>query len=153
MLNTFKKKYLYYLIQFTWGLDMNILGFIGFLFCRFILGWETSKYYKNIIISPKNKTIYSGLSLGIFLFMDKNATESLKQHEYGHSIQNLIFGEFFLLFIGIPSLIRSCYYNFIINKLKLYTKEKYNYYSIWFERDASVLGERVIDDKAWDWLI
>lgn len=149
----FKKKYLYYLIQFTWGLDMNILGAIGYIFCKYIFGWQTQKYYKNIIISPKDKKINSGLSLGIFLFMDKDADEALKQHEYGHSIQNLIFGEFFLLLIGIPSLIRCWYYNLVINKLKLYTKEKYNYYSIWFERDASALGRRAIEDKAWSWII
>lgn len=148
-----KNKKLYYLIQFTWGLNTNILGFIGFIICKFIFNWEITKYYNNIIISPKNKKINAGLSLGIFLFIDKDADEFLKQHEYGHSIQNLIFGEFFLLLIGIPSLIRCWYYNLIINKLKLYTKEKYNYYSIWFERDASTLGKRAIEDKAWDWLI
>ena len=151
MLNMFKNKCLYYLIQFTWGIEANLLGLVAFLFCKFVLNWEVTKYYKNIIVSPRNKEMNSGLSLGIFLFVDKNASDSIKQHEYGHSIQNLIFGVLWIELIAIWSFIRFWYYELMVNKLKL--NINYNYYSIWFERDASALGKRAIKDKAWDWII
>jgi Ca2+/Na+ antiporter len=49
---------------------------------------------------------WGGLCLGPFLFVNKFASNKLKQHEYGHSIQNLIFGPLFLFIVGIPSLCR-----------------------------------------------
>ena len=151
MLNTFKNKYLYYFLQFTWGIEANLLGLIACVFCKYILNWEITKYYKNFIICPKDKQLSSGLSLGIFLFMDKDADETLKQHEYGHSIQNLIFGPLWLELIAIWSFIRYFYYQCIIYHFEL--KGNYNYYSIWFERDASALGKRIVRDKIREWMI
>lgn len=144
------KKYLYYILQFTWGLPANILGVIGVLFCKLILQWDIIKYNKNFIISPKKDNFKSGLSLGIFLFMDKNSSQYFKAHEYGHSIQNIIFGPLFLFVIGLPSFIRCMYFNLIINKIPI---ENNSYYDIWFEKDANSIGQCAVIKKIWKWLI
>ena len=150
MLNIFKRKYLYYILQFTWGIFTNILGLLLFLICKFILRWKCYKFYKNIVIYPTKRKLNAGISLGIFIFADKDS--SLLEHEYGHSIQNLIFGPLFLLVIGIPSFVRSLYFTFVINKLNLRPGVN-GYYNIWFEADASALGRHTLYNKKWDWLI
>ena len=123
---------LYYILQFSWGLLSNIIGGLFFLFCKYILKWQVKKIYNNFLIFPKDHSLKAGMSLGIFIFVDENS--SLIPHEYGHSIQNIFFGPLFLFIIGIPSFIRCTYYN-----LK---KKTEGYYNIWFERQASELGEK-----------
>jgi hypothetical protein len=54
---------------------------------------------------------WGGLCLGPFQFVNKYATNKIKDHEYGHSIQNILFGPLFLFIVGIPSLVRCYLYN------------------------------------------
>ena len=63
---------LFYLIQFTWGLPVNLVGLAVFLCCR---GRRPVRRFCNGIVTllPGNR---GGLSLGVFLFLSvPNAEE------------------------------------------------------------------------------
>lgn len=62
-------------------------------------------------------------------------------HEYGHSIQNIIFGPLFPFVIGIPSALRYWYRE--LNSEKITTP----YDAIWFEGWASKLGKNIEEGK------
>ena len=58
-------------------------------------------------------------------------------HEYGHTIQSIILGPFFLIVIGIPSLIwASAFQN-------LRKRRHMSYYWLYCEKWANVLGDRI----------
>lgn len=133
---------MYYVIQWTWGLIMNIIGFFVFIFAK-ICKWPIKKYRKAIeIICPSNKI--GGVSLGMFI-MRGARQHAVMPHEYGHSIQNLRFGPAFLFVIGIPSFIRCGYRTIFKNK------QFPPYDSIWFEGQATELGKQANENK-WNWL-
>lgn len=139
---------MYYFIHFTWGLLLNLIGLPTFLFCKYILGYQSVRYRKSFeIIIPK---ISSGLSLGIFLFIGEDA-QSLQPHEYGHTIQNLIWGPLKPFVISIPSCARFWYREYLVQ----YKNKKYSdlpdYDAIWFEGQATNFGNRAAAGE-WKWL-
>ena len=104
--------YIYILIQCTWGLPQTFLGFIVLLF-----NIKNKHYfYHGAIITERN--IPSSVSLGMFVFTttnpmkdkrtknkisDEELSKRLLVHEYGYTIQSLIFGPLYLIVMGIPS--------------------------------------------------
>lgn len=89
------------------------------------------------------KTKWGGLSLGLCTLTHKNAHQQIIYHEYGHSLQNAIWGPLFPFVIGIPSAIRYWVFEY---------KDKHNiahnsYYAIWFESQATEWGRHTI--KYW----
>lgn len=104
----------YVLWQITWGLPQSCLGFI--LWCVYLRA--PHRVYHGAVVTYWHKR--TAVSLGMFLFLPRSAyigsassvspseiekSEKLHAHEYGHSIQSLFLGPFYLLFIGIPSLV------------------------------------------------
>lgn len=96
-------KILYYLIQWTWGIVMNLIGLITFIVCK-ILKYPTYKYRNAICIVVPGKN-FGGLELGMF-FIRGERNEEVCPHEYGHGIQNLWWGPLFPFVIAIPSATR-----------------------------------------------
>ena len=93
-------KVLFILIQWTWGLPQNLAG----LFVYFIQkANSTHGKYRNAVVSYWKKR--DSMSLGMFLFIGRGDRERLLKHEYGHSIQSLILGPFYLIVVGIPSIL------------------------------------------------
>lgn len=136
---------LYWIVSLTWGGLMTIVGLLIALWCLlFVKGATLHKNGFSFIIEFGGD--WGGLSLGPVSFcggysgnakydsphISPNFFKHIRRHEFGHSIQNLIFGPFMLFVVGIPSLIRSW----------LYEKEKINtnYDDIWFEYTASKWG-------------
>lgn len=93
------KLLLYYFIQWTWGLPQNLIGLALRLFCR---GKNEPKFHGAAV---RRWGISGSASLGMFLFLDRNASQKTLVHEYGHSVQSLILGPLFLPVIGLPSLL------------------------------------------------
>ena len=138
-----KNKWLYYLLQFTWGLLMNIIG--GLLFAALIIfGKKRPKKFCNcwyIVVGKR----WGGLSMGNFMFVSEASRIHTKYHEAGHSLQNIVWGPLWIFVIGIPSALRYWY-------RKLTPNKKHPHYdSIWFEGQASEWGYRYyqhdIEDK------
>lgn len=106
------KNVIYILIQCTWGLPQTLLGFIVLL-----INIKNKHYfYHGAIITERN--VPSSVSLGMFVFTttnpmkdkrtknkipDEELSKRLLVHEYGHTIQSLIFGPLYLIVMGIPS--------------------------------------------------
>ena len=124
-------KCLYYIASFTWGLIMSFIGLVvfivltafGYKIQRNALGWR-------IEIGSG----WGGFSMGPFALVCKDVDEHLCAHEFGHSIQNCIFGPFMIVFVMIPSIIRYWMYNYQL------IHHQYEY--IWFEQMATMLGLR-----------
>ena len=68
----------------------------------------------------------------------------LMVHEYGHTIQSLIFGPFYLLAVGIPSLVWS-FWPALVKKRE---QERISYFSAYPERWANQLGEKATGDTS-----
>ena len=93
---------LFYLLQLTWGLTVNLAGLHVFLFCRRRF---PSKMFCNAVVTylPGNR---GGLSLGVFIFLstrDIRESSRLCAHEYGHTVQCLFLGPLYWVIVVIPS--------------------------------------------------
>lgn len=134
-----KNPIIYYFLQFTYGIIMNIIGGLLALILL-ITGYKPKKFTNNIYFEFK-KIDWFGFSCGIFVFIGKDCTNFL-WHESGHSIQNVTFGPLFPFIVAIPSVIRFWY-----RELKFYKKgltPKTYYDDIWFEGQATLLGSYII---------
>lgn len=118
---------------------MNIIGLL-FAYLMVGVGAEITNYKQAICIQSKG--FPGGITLGGFIFVGTNSyAESIKPHEYGHTIQNLIWGPLFLFVIGLPSIIRAAYFNYCAE----HKPEKYrtmDYESAWFEAQATKIGTK-----------
>lgn len=142
-MNTYKlstatrwRRIAFYLLQFTWGLPVNLAGLLIFLFC---CGKHFHRErFRNSVVTylPGNR---GGLSLGIFIFLSiQSAQEShhLCIHEYGHTIQSLLLGPLYWPVIMVPSAI---WYHFFAGYRK---KHRIPYDAFYCERWATAWGKR-----------
>ena len=95
---------MFYFLQFTWGLTVNLAGLLVFLCCR---RQFPGKMFRNAVVTglPGNR---GGLSLGIFIFLsvqDTRESGRLCAHEYGHTVQCLFLGPLYWIVVAIPSVI------------------------------------------------
>lgn len=90
------KRILYTLCQCTWGILQTLIGAVVFMI--FI---KRKHYFFNGAVATE-WGLNCGVSLGLFIFVDDE--KELMPHEYGHTIQSLILGPFYLLVIVLPSL-------------------------------------------------
>ena len=152
--------FFYIIVQCTWGILQTVAGFLLFLRYRtcpheFLCGAVHTWWKKS-----------SGISLGLFIFTPeeeaavqetgtlrnreskdsgiKNSEVNrlpayLTVHEYGHTIQSLILGPFYLVVVGVPSVVWA---NF--PACVRWRKERQIPYSwFWVEKWANQLGNRV----------
>ena len=152
------KKLLYTIIQITWGLPQTLLGFL-----LFILNIKEKHFYYNgsIVTIWKNK---SSMSLGLFVFITKEPyfykkvkkrytkeelSDRLLVHEYGHTIQSLMFGPLYLIVMGIPSTL----WGFLPNLAKKRKTKQISYFSFFTEKWANILGEKITGNKSMEDMI
>lgn len=133
------EQFFVYLIQWTWGLPVNMVGGIAYLICTKILKHPHSKFgYANIVYLPWNA---GGLSMGLFIFVrdEKEKEEwlyNVRIHEYGHTWQCLLLGPLYYLIVAIPSVIWcNCF-------AKYREKNNVSYYKLYCEAWANVWGEK-----------
>lgn len=127
-------RFLFYFVQWTWGLPVNLIGLIVYLClykkCR-------HERFNNAFISyiPWKQ---GGLSMGLFIFIADNRSElwtkNTRIHEYGHTIQCLLLGGFYWFVIGIPS---AVWCNFFDGYRK---KNDVSYYRLYCESWANKWG-------------
>ena len=137
------KRFLYLLVQCTWGLGQTIIGLFFFL----IHITKPHKFYRCAIETRWNDK-YAGLSLGPFIFIPKEENEyqgQVRTHEYGHTFQSLMLGPLYAI-VGVISV----GWGSIIFPI-LRSKEKYKdipYTKCFVEYWASWLGEKITGEKA-----
>jgi hypothetical protein len=135
-----KSKKEFYLLSFTWGLLMNVIGFIiaGVLLC---LGYKPKKWGPGIYFNVGKN--WGGVSFGMVFITDSGDHTHTKNHEFGHAIQNCFFGPAMPFVVSIPSAIRYWYWEFKYYRKGLTPPTDYD--SIWFEGDATKLGYEYIE--------
>ena len=141
------KDILFYVVQWTWGLSVNIVGGIAYLICTKILKRPHSKFgYANIVYLPWNA---GGLSMGLFIFVKDRKevnpwTYNTRIHEYGHTWQCLLLGPLYYIVIALPSVI---WCNFFDNYRK---KNNISYYKLYCESWANSWGQKATKMKMVD---
>jgi len=130
------KRSAYTAAQWTWGLPQTLAG------AALYLAHRRDRHFD---YNGARATLWdkgSGVSLGKFIFVprrrDGTADGFLLEHEYGHTLQSLILGPFYLLLVGLPSLIWN---NMPFFKRKRKKSGK-SYYSAPFESTANKLAAR-----------
>lgn len=131
--------FLFYLVQWTWGLPVNIVGSIAFLVCTKIKKRRYQRFgYSYIVYLPWKS---GGLSLGLFIFMkdrhkSKKWTYNTRIHEYGHTWQCLLLGPLYYLVIAVPSMIWcNCFAGYR-------KKNNVSYYKLYCEAWANAWGQK-----------
>ncbi|MBQ5970639.1 MAG: hypothetical protein IJL52_11115 [Clostridia bacterium] len=133
------KKFLFYFVQWTWGLPVNLVGGIAFLICTKLLHRRYQRFgYAFITYLPWKQ---GGLSLGLFIFMrdqhpNKKWTYNTRIHEYGHTWQCLLLGPLYYLVIALPSAVWC-------NVFDGYRrKHNVSYYKLYCESWANAFGQK-----------
>ena len=129
-----KNKFLFYLLSFTWGLPMTLIGMFGAVALR-IAGCN----YQKVGYCYHFETGYDwgGVSLGMFIFTQRHAVDHITFHEHGHAFQNCYLGFLMPFIVGLPSAIR---YQYRKIRAKRGNPCKTKYDAIWFEGSATKLG-------------
>ncbi|MBQ8791775.1 MAG: hypothetical protein IJZ51_10760 [Ruminiclostridium sp.] len=148
------KRILYTLFQLTWGIPQSLAGFMIFL----INIRKRHFIYHGAVVTEWS--LGSSVSLGLFVFVAEGCpahcengrevytkeemSRRLLVHEYGHTVQSLIFGPLYLIVIGLPSIIWAG----LPPCRKLRRKKRIPYTVFFTERFANFLGERVTKEKS-----
>ena len=129
------KIFMFYFLSFTWGLPFTLVGLIVALVLR-VLGHRSKKFV--LVRFFEIGKSWGGLNLGLFFITSQNSTFDLRCHEFGHAIQNCMFGPLTPFIICIPSAIRYWYRE--LHYYRQGKKPKTDYDDIWFEGQATRLG-------------
>lgn len=130
------------ILYWIWSCTWNCFAtFLGLFITLYALIFRKGRIHQNGYgLLTEFGGNWGGLSMGPFQFSGRyNGTElqyyfeEVSNHEFGHSLQGLIWGPLYLLVIGIPSACRYFYANI---KQKSYDW----YHSMWFERQATEWG-------------
>lgn len=116
------------MLQGLWQLPQNFLGAVvkSFTGAKHICNYNEAKLH-----SWKLK---GGLSLGKYIFIPKGVGVNYIKHEYGHTLQSKYLGWFYLIVIGLPSIIwAGCFEGYR-------KKHKVSYYAFYTEKWANKLG-------------
>ena len=99
------KKIIFYLLSFTWGIVYSIIGLLVTLIM--LVTGHKPKMFKTCWYFIVGNT-WGGCNFGPCIVIGSNC-ESCLPHEFGHAIQNCIFGPTFPFLIAIPSMLRYWY--------------------------------------------
>ncbi|WP_071393444.1 hypothetical protein [Bacillus tuaregi] len=127
------RTFLFWLMQLTWGIGLNVIGAIialGLL----AKGSRLKRFGYALYCETGNH--WGGVNFGGFFFVQKNANLQLKSHEYGHCFQNLMLGPLMPFLVTIPSAIRYHYRSY--KRAKGFALPPYD--SFWCEGWATRLG-------------
>ena len=133
----------FYILSLTWGLPLTLIGALIALGLR--LTGHRPKRFGWVRYFETGKD-WGGLELGLFFVRCENADRRLSEHEFGHAIQNCVFGPLTPILITLPSIARYWYRRGAESLGKI---PRSGYDDVWFEGQASRLGRRYmarIDD-------
>lgn len=133
---------LYWIWSLTWNGLMTIIGLFVSIFCIIFLHGKVHKNGYSYIVEIGGN--WGGLNLGAISLCGGYTTtyknlewfEHTRKHEFGHSLQGLIFGPLFPFLIALPSVIRYHYQNYRESK----GLPNAEYDAIWFEGTATKWG-------------
>ena len=145
----------YWFLQLTWGVLMTFVGLVVTLFILIFLN-KKAHFHKNgfswIIEIGDN---WGGIELGPMAICGSYAQkdgpcynikwfEHTRRHEFGHTIQNIILGPFYLFVVAIPSVCRY-WYSIYAKKKGIHLTDSWYDCKAWFEYTASSWGTKIIN--------
>lgn len=134
------KRILFYVMSFTWG---GLMSLIGLLTILILLPFGKLHTYHGRLYMRIGER-WGGVELGCFFLCDKTAGEHTLAHECGHGLQNCLWGPLMPFVVCIPSAVRYWYREYIYRT----DREKYrklpDYDAIWFEGQATKWGEQYV---------
>lgn len=132
---------LYIMLQWTWGLPQNLAGLIWLLAVK---KQRRERYHGAIVTYYENRPRLSRIgcfAVGMFIFIDGAIQESQSKkilvHEYGHTIQSILFGPLFSFVIGLPSVLWARRFR---KNRRVYKERSINYCSRYPESGANRRG-------------
>ena len=123
----------------VWQLPQNLLGLIVGCFLRGKKRLTGFPGIPSAIHFVGARNMWGGISLGNFVYFRPPAYDKMIKHEYGHCIQSRILGPFYLLVIGLPSLLWALWWH---------PGRNVGYYSFYTERWADRLGG--VERRQWN---
>ena len=124
----------FYVLSFTWGIIMTLVGCIVAA-TLLVAGYRPKAYgYCWHFEVGEN---WGGVSFGPVFLTCKNVSNSTKNHEHGHALQNCAYGPA-MVCISIASAVRYWYREFKYNRKGIVPPTDYD--AVWFESDASEHG-------------
>lgn len=137
------KTLIFYLIQFTWVLPVNLISCIMYIILT-LGGCKRERFYNAFVIYIPSRRFSYGVSLGVFIFITVKAAKSMEEcqkadmlvHEYGHTYQALILGPLYWFVVGIPSFIWMCFF------VRYRINNNISYYDFYTEAWANSLGQK-----------
>ena len=132
-------KFKFYLLSFTWGLPMTLIGCVAAFVLR-SLGYKPTKYGYCYHFEIGQR--WGGINLGFFIITDDTPSEHTKAHEHGHAYQNCYWGFLFPFAVAIPSAVRYWYRELKYNRKGQTPTTQYD--DIWFEGDATKRGAELL---------
>lgn len=131
------KKWMFYLLSFTWGITMTIIGCLASL-VLLIIGYKPKRNQYGWYFEV-GKNGWGGCELGCMCIVNISPSQHTLNHEFGHAIQNCYFGPF-MIFISLASAIRYWYREYLVQIKKISRTKLPRYDSIWFEGQATKFG-------------
>ena len=111
---------------YLWQLPQNLLG----LLLRLVYKGEDSIYEDAVV--RRSIRMKGGISLGQYIIIEADADIKTLWHEYGHCRQSKMLGWFYLIVVGLPSLIWA--------GIRRYTRRSYYWFYTekWADRLAGI---------------
>ena len=125
----------YYVLSWTWGFLMTAVGCLVGGFLSIFHDPYSHKHGWYFVVGEG----WGGISIGPITIVSREYDRHTLDHEYGHSLQNCIYGPLTIFLVAIPSAVRYWYRKYM--KAVCPAKKLPSYYSIWFEAQASKWGE------------
>ena len=120
-------KQVWQILLWIWQAPQNVVGLVF----RLKYGW-TAILFRGVDVVVSSR-FPGGISLGRTIVVKRPylANTDTWNHEYGHTRQSLYLGPFYLLIVGIPSLLWAWYWK---------PSRGVSYYSFYTEKWADKLG-------------
>lgn len=115
----------------VWQLPQNLVGLVFGWFLKGKRAYPTPPGIPKQIRIVGAEKMYGAISLGNFIYGRTPLYKTMVLHEYGHCRQSRILGPFYLVVIGLPSLIWALTWN---------PGRRRGYYEFFTERWADRLG-------------
>ena len=125
----------FYILSCTWGSILTLCGLIVFL-AMVLTGHKPHRWGYCWYFEVGRKS-WGGCEWGPVFLKDRFSGDHIKNHEFGHGLQNCVLGPFMIFLVSAPSSIR--YWARRI-QLRLGKPLKTAYDDIWFEGQATRLG-------------
>lgn len=133
---------LFWIASCTWGILLTLFGALVAL-ALLVSGHKPKVFHYYVYFEVGEG--WGGFEAGPFFVTNKNASLSIRQHEAGHGLQNIMLGPLMPFLVSIPSAARYWYREIVVRTGKKKASDLPPYDSIWFEGWATRLGKKYFD--------